>query len=257
MGTFFAHRYVLMGPLGRGGVSEVFQAVDVVDCRATAIKMVTPSLARDTRIGDTVRREAAITRRLRHPSVPKLYGDGEAPLPDGTVVPYLALELLRGVSLAGLLSGALPPPEALRIAATVADVLAVAHRRGVVHRDLNPTNIMMTAAGVKIIDFGLAAETATGAEPAEDVYALGVLLYHLLTGVSPYPASTSQAALASFRQPKLAPTPVLLVPGLPLAVADLCRSCMAKRAADRPESATVALTLWSVLYADRGAVAVA
>jgi serine/threonine-protein kinase len=238
-----------MGPLGRGGVCEVYHAVDVVDRRASAIKMVTPSLAHDRWVWDLVQREAAITDRLRHPSVPRLYGVGEASLPDGTVVPYLALELLRGVSLAGrLASGPLPQDQALRIAATVADVLAVAHRRGVVHRDLNPMNIMMTPAGIKIIDFGLATEApASGDGPAADVYALGVLLYHMLTGRSPYPLSSQALAVTGFRQPYPAPTPVLLVPGLPRAVADLCRSCMAKRPEDRPDSASVALALWSVL----------
>lgn len=254
MGTSIARRYVLMGPIGKGGVCEVYQAVDVVDNRASAIKLVAPTLARDPRVRENARREAVITHRLRHPSVPKVYGAGEAPVPGGTVVPYLVLELLRGVSLAGrLASGPLPPPQALRIAATVADVLAVAHRRGVVHRDLNPMNIMVTPAGIKIIDFGLAVETsASGADPAEDVYALGVLLYHMLTGHSPYPQSSPVLAVAGFRQWNPAPTPVLLVPGLPRVVADLCRGCMAKRPVDRPDSTTVALTLWSVLDAHGG-----
>jgi serine/threonine-protein kinase len=79
------------------------------------------------------------------------------------------------------------------------------------------------------------------------VYALGVLLYHMLTGQSPYPRSTLATALAGFRRPYPAPTPVLLVPGLPAAVADLCRRCMAKRPADRPDSAAVALALWCAL----------
>jgi serine/threonine protein kinase len=260
MGTAIARRYVLMGPLGRGGVCEVYEAVDVVDSRAAALKMATPSLAHTDWVRRMVRREAEITDRLRHPSVPRVYGVGEAALPSGIVVPYLVLELLRGVSLAGRLgSGPMPQHEALRIAATVADVLAVAHRRGVTHGDLSPMNIMMTRDGAKIIDFGLAKEargsaappgSAVGPEdtgPAQDVYALGVLLYHMLTGQSPYPRTTPAMALAGFRRPRPAPTPVLLVPGLRRAVADLCRSCMAKRPADRPDSTTVALALWSAL----------
>lgn len=249
MGTPIARRYVLMGPLGRGGVCEVYEAVDVLHSRPAALKMVTSELAYDPQVRAALRYEAAMTSRLRHPNVPKVYGVGEGTVPGGAVVPYLALELLRGVPLAGrLASGPLPLPSALRIAATVADVLAVAHRRGVVHRDLNPTNIMMTKAGIKIIDFGLAVETSSdGADPAEDVYALGVLLYHLLTGESPYPGSSPAVAFAGFRRPQPAPTPVLLVPGLPQMVADLCRGCMAKRPADRPDSNTVSLSLWSVL----------
>jgi serine/threonine protein kinase len=239
MGTSIDRQYVLMGPLGRGGVCEVYHAVDVLRSRASAVKMLAPELAGDRRTGDMVRREAAVTDRIRHPSVPRVYGAGDAVLPNGTVVPYLALELLRGQPLSGhLATGPLPVPQALRIAATVADVLAVAHRRGVTHRDLSPANIMLTPAGPKIIDFGLAGG---GSSAAEDVYALGVLLYVMLTARSPYPKSTPQ-----LRQPHPAPTPVLLVPGLPRAVADLCRACMAKRPGDRPDSTSAAWALWMV-----------
>lgn len=239
MGTSIDRQYVLMSPLGRGGVCEVYYAIDVRRSRVSAVKMLAPEFAGDRRAGDMVRREAGITDRIRHPSVPRVYGSGDAALPDGTVVPYLALELLRGQPLAGRLAGGpLPVPEALRVAATVADVLTVAHRRGVTHRDVSPANIMLTPAGPKIIDFGLAG-AATSA--AEDVYALGVLLYVMLTARSPYPRSSP-----AFRHPHPAPTPVLLVPGLPRAVADLCRGCMAKRPGDRPDSRSVALALWSV-----------
>jgi serine/threonine protein kinase len=246
MGTSIARQYVLMGPLGRGGVCEVYHAVDALRHRPLAVKMLAPQLAADRWAGDMVRREAEITDQIRHPSVPRVYGAGDAALPDGTVVPYLALELLRGRPLAGRLAGGpLPIPQALRVAATAADVLAVAHRRGVTHRDLSPANIMLTPGGPKIIDFGLAGAAANA---AEDVYGLGVLLYVMLTGRSPYPRSTP-----AFHRPQLAPTPVLLVPGLPRAVADLCRVCMAKRPGDRPDSRSVALALWEVAINSRAA----
>jgi serine/threonine-protein kinase len=188
------------------------------------------------------------------------------------------MELLTGVALTGRLAGGgpMPWPEAVSAAATVADVLAVAHRRGVVHRDLTADNIMMTTAGLKIIDFGLATTVdhevtrradrprvlrptgrrqptiprhpVTSAHlPADDVYALGVLLYQMLTGRSPYPGATPTTYLAAGRSRTLAPTPVLTVPGLPSAVAELCRACMAKRPGDRPPSQDVALALWGVL----------
>src|SRR5205823_9408891 len=121
----------------------------------TAIKLVAPDFADDEYARERVRREALITTPLRHPSVPQVYDFGDAQLPDGRVVPYVAMELLSGAMLAGRLAGgALPWPEAVQVAATVADVLAIAHRRGVVHRDLTPANIMMTDSGPKIIDFG-------------------------------------------------------------------------------------------------------
>jgi|SRR5947199_1017526 len=256
MGTAILHRYVVLGPIGRGGVSVVYQAIDTASARPRALKLVAPAFAGDTGAWDRVRREAQIIARLSHPSVPRVYDYGDATLPDGSVVPYVVMELLNGVVLAGRLAGGGPLPwaEAVRTAATIADVLAVAHRRGIVHRDLAPENIMLTPDGVKIIDFGLAVTLDGGdgagdarrpGEPADDVYALGVLLYRMLTGRSPYPHADADPV--PFRRPGVAPTPVLVVPGMPREVADICRDCMAKRPADRPDASTVALALWAVL----------
>jgi serine/threonine protein kinase len=265
MGTAIVGRYVLIGPVGYGGVSVVYQAIDTHRGSRTAVKLLAPAFADDEYARRRVRQEALITSRLRHPSVPQVYDYGDAQLPDGRVVPYVAMELLSGAMLAGRLAGgALPWPEAVKVAATIADVLAIAHRRGVVHRDLTPANIMMTETGPKIIDFGEAitveATSALAAKqplptrrvssavgPADDVYALGILLYQMLTGLSPYQTGSPEAQLHAARMRHVAPTPVLLVPGLPRSVAEVCRACMAKRPEERPTAAQVAIALWALV----------
>ncbi|MFI7597496.1 serine/threonine-protein kinase [Actinoplanes sp. NPDC049681] len=300
IGTALLRRYVLTRAIGQGGVSTVYAAIDARHGRELAVKILAATRAGDPAAQDDARREALITDRLRHPSVPRVFAYGDAPLPDGTVVPYVILELLHGAPLTErLANGRLEWPEAVRIAATAADVLAVAHRRGVVHRDLTARNVMVTAQGIKIIDFGLATAAlrpgdkrygtaaqpptdalagaawaghaprprthgqdpyfrAVGngprralpshpktlfASPADDVYTLGVLLYEMLTGRSPYPPVVAATIVAAGRVGHLAPTPVLAIPGLPPALRNLVRACMAKRPEDRPPSAEVALTL--------------
>jgi serine/threonine protein kinase len=268
IGTAIDRRYVLLGPIGYGGVSVVYQAIDALYGRSAALKLLTPNFADDPGARWKVHREALITDRLRNPSVPRIYDYGDARLPDGGSVPYVSMELLRGAVLAGRLAGGpLPWTEAVKVAATVADVLAIAHRRGVVHRDLTPDNIMMTASGAKIVDFGEATTVAgaplmsfgqplpdrrvsSGGRPSDDVYALGVLLYQMLTGRSPYRGASSRTDLAASRRHRPAPTPVLLVRGLPRQVAEICRGCMAKRDESRPASAQVAIGLWQVLIGE-------
>ncbi|GIF89289.1 serine/threonine-protein kinase [Catellatospora chokoriensis] len=246
IGTALAGRYVLTRPLARGGVSTVYQAVDATAGRRLAVKVV------DDRYSGLIRHEAAMTDRLRHPHVPKVLDVGVETGPDGRDIGYLALELLKGEALTSvLLGGPLPWAGAVRVAATAADVLAVAHRRGVVHRDLTPGNVMITTTGPKVVDFGLAELiVSTGmplyANPSDDVYALGALLYQALTGKSPY-AGHNRSPQGTTALRRLAPTPVLAVPGLPQAVSDLCRACMDKNSLARPSAREASLRLWTIV----------
>lgn len=185
----------------------------------------------------------------------------------------MVFELLAGAPLTERLArGRLQWPEAARIGATAAEVLAVARRRGVVHRDLTARNVMISPGGIKIIDFGLATAALRNADPgappivrrdddrpppshpktafarpADDVYTLGVLLYEMLIGRSPYPPAIAATIMTAGRVGRLAPTPVLAIAGLPPELRQLVRACMAKKPEDRPRSADVAIALWQIL----------
>jgi serine/threonine-protein kinase len=247
VGTALRGRYVLTGHLGLGGVSHVYRAVDTYSGTTRAVKCLAVRVQRvDV---DLLRQEALITTRLRHPNVPRLYDYGDAYLPNGSMIRFMVLELLRGESLTALMARQtlLGWPDAAKVAASVADVLTVAHRRGVTHRDLSTDNVMLTAGGVKIIDYGLAASTDDGVSRADDVYALGVLLYRMLTGGSPYPTRSPSPARYCPAPRSLAPAPVLAVPGLPRSLTELVRGCMDKKPQDRPSAREASITLWSLL----------
>jgi serine/threonine protein kinase len=198
--------------LASGGMGAVWAAHDLLLDRAVAVKVLGGALAGDGRAAERLRREARAAARLEHPGIARVLDLGEH---DGR--PYLVMELLEGESLAARIdrAGPMPPGEAARVVAAVADALEAAHQAGVVHRDVKPGNVFLanaslTATGeVKVLDFGIAAaagDTAitTGdllgtaaylapervlghrATPAADIYALGVVLYELLAGHRPF-----------------------------------------------------------------------
>jgi eukaryotic-like serine/threonine-protein kinase len=148
--------YEIVAPLGAGGMGEVFRARDTRLGREVAVKVLPPELASDPERRARFEVEARAISALSHPNVCALFDVGRAEGPDGEVE-YLVMERLEGETLASRLTrGRLPVPEVLALGGQISGALAAAHRRGIVHRDLKPANVMLTRAGAKLLDFGLA-----------------------------------------------------------------------------------------------------
>ncbi|MFJ8580363.1 protein kinase [Micromonospora sp. NPDC093277] len=259
-------RYRLIEQLGAGGMSVVWRGYDEVLGRQVAIKVLASGLASDKAFRHRIRVEAQAAARLCHPNITNVYDYGESEQV-GLTVPYVVMELVDGGPLSGRLGrdGRLTWREAVTIGAEVASALATAHARGVVHRDVTPGNVMLTPTGVKVVDFGISAlvgESDKGPDdallgtpaylaperldhgqvsPATDVYAVGLLLYRMLTGRLPWQASTTTQMLRAHMYQD--PDPMPPVVGLPGEVEKLVRCCLAKRPEDRPATVEVARTL--------------
>ena len=148
--------YEIQSPLGAGGMGEVYRARDTRLDRSVAVKVLPSHLCDQAEARERFDREARSISSLNHPHICQLYDVGSQ---DG--VSYLVMELLEGESLGDRLRrGPLPPDQVLRYGAEIAEGLQAAHRCGVVHRDLKPGNVMLTKAGAKLMDFGLAKETS-------------------------------------------------------------------------------------------------
>src|SRR6516165_3194818 len=148
--------YEIVGPLGAGGVGEVYRAHDTRLDRTVAIKILPPQVATDPVRKQRFEREAKAISSLNHPNICTLHDIGSQ---DG--VDYLVMECVEGETLAKRLAkGAMPLEQVLKYGAQIADALDKAHRAWIVHRDLKPENIMLTATGAKLLDFGLAKPSA-------------------------------------------------------------------------------------------------
>ena len=254
-------RYRIERELGEGGMATVYLADDLRHGRKVAIKTLKPELA--AAIGaDRFLAEIRTTARLQHPNILPLFDSGDA---DGLlfyVMPHVEGETLRD-RLDG--EGQLPLDEALRIGREIAEALQAAHRKGILHRDIKPANVLLSGGHAVVSDFGIALDV--GADPGDgarltragaslgtprymspeqaagdpvgassDVYALGCVVYEMLSGEAPFVGPTLQALLAK----KLTEEPTslrALRAAVPEAVELAVRNALRPRPADRPESA--------------------
>ncbi len=241
--------YEILGPLGAGGMGEVYRARDTRLGREVAIKTVNAPYT------ERFEREARAISALNHPNICTLYDVGSH---DG--LGYLVKELVEGEPL----RGRLPWAEGARHVAAVCDALAAAHRKHIVHRDLKPGNVLLTPLGVKVIDFGLAkqehvgestapAVTAPGSlmgtvtcmapeqaagQPADarsDLWAAGMLFFELLSGRLPFRSQNASAILAEIVDP--APLTLEFPPGVPPEAARIAEKLLSKDAAERYQHA--------------------
>jgi len=256
-------RYKLLNELGSGGMAVVWRARDEVLGRPVAVKLLASRKAGDPQSRARIRDEARAAANLSHPNIAQVYDYGEAD-EGGVPRPYVVMELVNGPTLQQrLASGPLPPRTVFRICGEVAAALAAAHAEGLVHRDIKMANIMVTAAGAKVVDFGIAAavgpvapeemlvgtpaylapERLTGDAvlAASDVYALGVLLYRLLADEPPWSVESTTQMLKAHVYVEPAPLPP--TPGVPPAVAALIARCLRKNPAARPTASTVSSVL--------------
>jgi serine/threonine-protein kinase len=253
--------YELESLLGRGGMGVVFRGRHLRLNRTVALKMLLAGAYAGPRERERFQREAEAVAGLRHPNVVQVYDIGDA---DGR--PYFTMEFVEGGSLAKKLSGAPQPArQAATLVATLAAAVQAAHQSGIVHRDLKPANVLLTADGTpKVSDFGLARRldgeadltwtgTAMGTPsymapeqvrgktaavgPTTDVYALGAILYELLTGRPPFRSETEAETL----QLVIAEGPVSpsrLNPGVPRDLETVCLKCLHKEPHLRYPTAT-------------------
>ncbi len=264
--------YELLGLIGAGGMGEVYKARDTRLDRTVAIKVLPPEFSADPERRVRFEREAKTIAGLTHPHICSLFDVGEH---EGAA--FLVMEHLQGETLAARLAkGPLPPDQAIRVAAEIADALAAAHRQHIIHRDLKPGNVMLTKAGAKLLDFGLAKLAAQGERPAlaggasvptmtapitaegtivgtvpymapeqlegketdarTDLWALGAILYEMVTGRRAFEGESQASLVGNIMNAEPAGL-ATLQPLTPPALERVVRKCLAKAPEDRWDTA--------------------
>jgi hypothetical protein len=258
--------YEILGQLGAGGMGQVYRAYDARLAREVALKVLPPNVIASEEALTRFEREARAVAALNHPNILAIHDVGN----EGAIR-FAVTELLEGETLRGRLAGKrLAPSKALEYGVQMARGLAAAHDRGIVHRDLKPENVFITNDGrLKILDFGLALQqrpepneneqTATPltspghmvgtvgyvspeqvlgepATPRSDLFALGVVMYEILTGTHPFKRATSPETLTAVLRED--PIPLTrAVPGIAPGLVRMIELCLQKHPSDRPESA--------------------
>lgn len=249
----------MQGVLGRGGMGQVFRAYDTTTGRVVALKVLPQHLAEDREFQQRFRREARTAASLNDPNIVPIHGYGEI---DGQL--YVDMRLIEGRDLATYIAekgGRLSPSQAVAVVEQVAGALDSAHRAGLVHRDVKPSNILVANARdfVYLIDFGIArAATDTSlthsgetmgtmdymaperfwgtTDLRADVYSLACVLYECLTGHRPYPGSSIEEQLRGHLD-TAPPRPSPMAPGIPPAFDQVITRGMAKNPAQRYQTA--------------------
>ena len=245
-------RYELLDPIGRGGMATIYRGRDTRMDRTVAIKVLREVYSTDPKFVTRFQREAKAASALQHPNIVQVYDYGQT---DGNY--FIVMELVEGTDLRRYLRsrGVLDIDRAIIIAHDVALGLGAAHRRSIVHRDVKPQNVLVGKGGaIKLTDFGIASVykdinaerlTTTGmtlgtvqyyapeqaqgeiVSPAADVYALGIVMYEMLTGRTPFDGDTPVAvAMQHIQDPPVPPSE--LNPGIPQAVEDIILRCLEK-----------------------------
>jgi Tol biopolymer transport system component len=261
--------YEILALIGAGGMGEVYRALDTRLDRTVAIKILPAQFSQNAELRQRFEREAHAVSSLSHPHICSLYDVGHEAGTD-----YLVMEYLEGETLTSRLrKGPLPGEELLRTAIEIASALEAAHRKGLIHRDLKPGNIMLTTSGAKLLDFGLAKSlpldietakvtavptvisplTAKGAivgtfqymspeqleggelDARSDIFAFGAVLHEMATGQRAFDGKTQAGVIAAIleREP---PSVSSLQPTSPPALDRLIETCLAKDRADRRQT---------------------
>ena len=256
----FGERFRIIERLGGGGMGEVYRARDLRVEQDVALKVLREEVGRDSTAMEMLAKEVRAARQIAHPGVCRVFDLGQFSAPTGSR-PYLSMELVDGETLDRFLRriGVLPEAKGLQIAHELCSAMEAIHQRGVLHRDLKPANVMIDGRGhARITDFGLALdrgglsqrvlpagtpgfvapEILDGREPtvASDLYALGLVLYEVFTGVAAYPPG-SVSGMLSAQSRDDPPRPASIKPTINPRIERAILACLDRRPDRRPSSA--------------------